>query len=79
MAHAYGHIEGKGFAVQCISEMLNVHILIWNVWMRDISLIFYSLNTSSKFMYLLHLPMSTSHAHFYELLQISSFDNINHS
>jgi len=78
MPYAYGYIEGKGFTIQWICELLDVKIYIWNTEMKDISLRFYSSNTCSKLLYLMHLPISTSHVHYHALLQIQNVENINH-
>lgn len=41
MSYAYGHIEGKCFAIQWICELLDVNIYTWNIETKDIFLIFY--------------------------------------
>lgn len=77
LINAYRHIVGKGFAIQWICELLDVNIYIWNRETKDISTRLYSSNTCSKALYLMHLPISKSHAHFHPLLQIHNVENIN--
>ncbi len=63
MPYAYGHIEGKGFEIQWICELLDVNIYIWNTETRYIFLRFHSSSTCSKALYLMRVSISTSHAH----------------
>lgn len=67
MPYAYGCIEGKGFAIQWICELLDVNIFIWNIETKDIFLRFYSSNTCSRVLHLMNVPIATSHAHLTNL------------
>jgi len=53
MPYANGHIEGKYFEMQWLSEILDSNIHIWNAYTINISLQFHSSNTSSKTLYLM--------------------------
>jgi hypothetical protein len=53
MPYEHGHIEGSYFAIQWISEMLDLNIYVWSIESQTIDIKFHVTNASSKVLYLM--------------------------
>lgn len=70
-----GNIEESNFVIQWLCELFSMNIYIWSIESQTFSLMLHSMIVSSKMLYLMCEPLTSSHPHFHLLLEFHSRDS----
>ena len=70
-----GNIEESNFSIQWLCELFSMNIYIWSIESQTFSLMLHSMIVSSKMLYLMCEPLTSSHPHFHLFLEFHSRDS----